>query len=144
MIEEIVCSSNKCVLVCANSNAACDEITLRLLKILKKHEIFRMYAKSYHTAKVDVNIRQCYNYYRGQFKYPCLKYLYGFRVVVSTLLTAGHIMRARSDPDFDPKHFSYLIIDECASTNETSTLIPIAGMHFYNFNLFHIQILSNF
>ena len=131
VIEEIVRSSNKYVLVCANSNAACDEITLRLVKVLKKHEIFRMYAKSFNESKVDASIKQCCNYYRGRFQYPCLQYLYGFRVVVCTLLTSGHLMRARSDPNFNPKHFSYIIVDECASTNETTTLIPIAGMNFF-------------
>lgn len=64
----------------------------------------------------------------GQFRIPCLKYLYAFRIVICTLLTAGCLSRAREDPEFDPSHFSHIIIDECASTNETTTLIPIAGI----------------
>lgn len=43
---------------------------------------------------------------------------------------AGLLMRAQKDPDFDSKHFSYVIIDECASSNEISSLIPIAGNFF--------------
>lgn len=93
VIEEILYSSNQCVLVCANSNSACDELTSRLLKVSKKKAIFRMYAKSYNPAKMGQEIEQCSNYHAGQFTYPSLEYLYEFRVVICTLLTAGHIMR---------------------------------------------------
>ncbi|XP_055306550.1 putative helicase MOV-10 [Sitodiplosis mosellana] len=117
-IEEIVRSSNKFVLVCANSNNACDEIAKRLIGVLKVGEIFRMYAQSYSASKLDNNIKQCCNYYPeksgGKFIYPSLSYLYQFRVLICTLLTAGHLMRARCDRDFDSTHFSYVIIDECA------------------------------
>lgn len=129
-VEEIVKSSNNFILICANSNAACDEITQRLLNVLKTNQIFRMYAKSYNEKNICEDIKKCYNFIDGAFKYPCLRYLYKFRVIVSTLLTAGHLMRARDDPDFDPRHFSYVFIDECASTHETATLIPIAGICF--------------
>lgn len=125
-IEEIVRSTSGSVLVCANSNAACDEITQRLLSVLKSHEIFRIYAKSYNVEK---SIKNCSNWFEGQFRFPCLKYLYSFRVVICTLLTAGNLVRARNDPNFVPGHFSTLIIDECASTNESTTLVPIAGMY---------------
>lgn len=127
-IEVIVRSSKGRVLVCANSNAACDEITVRLLKVFKTTEIFRMYAKSYNKSNVSTEIMKCSNFVKGQFRIPKLKYLYGFRVVICTLLTAGCISRGCEDPDFNPSHFSHVIIDECASTNETMTLIPIAGI----------------
>lgn len=131
-IEEILSSSlgssNDFILVNVNSNAACDEIAQRLLQLVEPHTIFRMYAKSYNDTKVNINIKKCYNYYQGEFKYPSLRYLYGFKVVICTLSTAGHLMRARSkDPDFDPYHFTYLFIDECASASETAAIIPIAG-----------------
>lgn len=128
-IEEIVrSSSDKYVLVCANSNAACDEITQRLLQVLKSNEIFRMYAKSTNEMTVKSEIKKCYNFKDGEFRYPSLNFLYQYRVLVCTLLTAGTLMRARDNFDFDSGHFSYLIIDECASTNEPTSLVPIAGM----------------
>lgn len=132
-IEEIVRSTSGSVLVCANSNAACDEITQRLIGVLKSHEIFRMYAKSYNVEK---SIKKCSNFFDGQFRFPCLKFLYSFRVVICTLITAGNLVRARNDPNFVPGHFSTLIIDECASTNENTTLVPIAGMYCVFFRLF--------
>lgn len=130
-IEEITRSSNNRILVCANSNAACDEITCRLLKVFKKGELFRMYAKSYNERNVNNKILTCSNFRKGRFSIPCLKYLYSFRVVICTLLTAGCLSRACEDPDFNTSHFSHIFIDECASANETTTLIPIAGtFHF--------------
>lgn len=134
-VELIVKTSKDYVLICANSNAACDEITQRLLKTLKNDQIFRMYAKSYTEEKVPDDIKKCYNFVQKGFKYPCLNYLYKFRVVICTLLTAGHLMRARNDPGFNPSHFSYLFIDECASTHETASIIPIAGICCSKLNL---------
>lgn len=132
-IEEIITSSKDThILISANSNTACDEITGRLLEIFGKGDIFRMYAKAYNEKNVNNQIKKCSNYMNGEFRFPCLKYLYGFRMVICTLSTAGCLSRARDDLDFDPGHFSHIIIDECASINETTTLIPIAG----NYRLF--------
>lgn len=128
-IEEIVKSSeDNYVLVCASSNIACDEIAGHLLNVFGKDEFFRMYAKSYNENNVNDQIESCSNFVKGQFRIPCLKYVYTFRIVVCTILTAGCISRARdNDHDFNSAHFSHIFIDECASTNETACLIPIAG-----------------
>lgn len=85
---------------------------------------------SYNELKVNIDIKKCYNYFQGEFKYPNSQYLYKFRVFICTLMTSGHLMRARGrDPDFNINHFRYLFIDECASTNETAALVPIAGIY---------------
>lgn len=133
-VENIVRSTNGRVLVCANSNAACDEFTERLLKVMNTKEIFRMYAKSYNIRNVSKEIIKCSNFKEGQFRIPKLKHLYTFRVVICTLLTAGCISRACGESDFNSAHFSHVIIDEAASTNETMTLIPIAGILFFIFD----------
>lgn len=127
-IEEIIKSTKDThVLVCANSNTACDEIAGRLLKLFGKDDIFRMYAKAYSEKNVNNQIKKCSNYINGEFRFPCLKYLYTFRIVICTLLTAGCLCRARDDQDFNPGHFSHIVIDKCASSNETATWIPITG-----------------
>lgn len=130
-VEEIVRSTKNCVLVCTNSNAAADEIAMRLLRVLQKSEIYRLYAKSHSEKNVNNELKSCSNFVKGQFHIPSLKYLYKFRVIVCTLLTAGCLSRAREDHDFSPSHFSHVIIDECASSNETATLVPIAGIFYY-------------
>lgn len=126
-IEEIVRSSSKCVLVCANSNAACDEITERLLAVLKKCEIFRMYAQSYDKKKIDDGILPVCNLVNDEFIFPSSVFLYKFRVLICTLTTSGCLTRARENGSFRSNHFSHVIIDECASSHETVTMIPIAG-----------------
>lgn len=127
-IEHIVKTSTNYVLVCANANSACDEITDRLLEVLNETELFRMYAKSYRKTQLNPKFERICNLQEGSFEFPPLQYLYKFRVVICTLLTAGCLVRARgADPDFDVKHFSHIIIDESACTHEPVSLIPIAG-----------------
>ncbi|XP_031626698.1 putative helicase mov-10-B.2 isoform X2 [Contarinia nasturtii] len=127
-VEEIVRSSEKCVLVCTNSNAACDEITERLLKVLHSGEMFRMYAKSHDVRKISDNIKPICNYFKRKFLFPSLKFLYQFRVIICTLTTSGCMVRARDESTFNCHHFSHVIIDEAASTHETVTWIPVAGL----------------
>lgn len=133
-IVEIVRSSEDFVLVCAQSNCACDELTERLLNVLNDNEVFRMYAKSMDSSKICSKIKPACNLKNGQIKFPGLNYLYQFRVVVCTLQTAGCISRARGcDPHFDSGHFSYIFLDEAACTHESVSMIPIAGLYFIPF-----------
>lgn len=139
-IKEILLTTNNSVLVCAHSNAACDEITKRLLDVLSGDMVYRMYAKSFNTRTISHDIRKICNLRHGEIKFPSLDFLYQFRVVVSTLLTAGCITRAREqDANFDSSHFSHVFIDEAACTHETASLIPIAGQYYFSsyFFLFH-------
>lgn len=126
-IEEIVRTTSKSVLVCANSNSACDEIVLRLVDVLREDEMFRMYGKSYDIRKVSEKIKPICNWLKGEFRFPSLTFLYRFRVLVCTLTTAGCLTRSTDSSQFSSKHFSHIIIDECASTHETVSIIPIAG-----------------
>lgn len=132
-IEEIIRTTKKCVLVCANSNAACDEITERLLKVCETGEIFWMYAKSHNQQTISDEIKKSSNFLKSEFRIPCLDYIYAFRVVICTLQTAGCLSRACDEPGFNVRHFSHIINDECACTNETMTLIPIAGNFYFIF-----------
>lgn len=139
-VEEILRSSLDCILICTNSNSAADEIAVRLTKVLKTNECIRIYAKSFNAAKIKEEIKKHSNWVDGEIKYPSLKFIYTYRVVICTLSTSGHLMRARNrDKDFDPQHFKYLIIDECASTTETMTMVPIVGMFFDSFFLFFVS-----
>lgn len=127
-IQEIVRSTSKYVLVCAQSNSACDEITLRLLPLLKDNEILRIYATSYKKESLDKKIAPISNLTKDGFQFPSLKYIYQFRVIICTICTAGCISRARNDNDFDSKHFGFVIIDEAGCVPEITSLIPIAGV----------------
>lgn len=127
-IEEIVRTTQNCVLVCAGSNTACDELAERLLNVLRVDEVFRMYAKSFDKKKVSSKLIPVCYFNERDFKFPSLESLYRYRVVVCTISTAGCITRARVlDQKFDPKHFSHIFIDEAGFVQETVSLIPIAG-----------------
>lgn len=123
-ILNIVETSNENILVCAQSNAACDEITVRLKEFLDESAMFRMYSKSKGTEEITKSIIAFSNYFGEELKYPPLKYIYKYRVVICTLATAGCLTRANCNP----KHFKYVFIDECASAVETISLVPIVGL----------------
>ncbi|XP_031638656.1 putative helicase mov-10-B.1 isoform X2 [Contarinia nasturtii] len=128
-IEQIVRITNEKILVCAMSNAACDEIAERLIDILKEGEMYRFYAKSYKNEKVNYRVRQYSNFGPTGITYPSLEFLYKFRVLVCTLCSAGCLSRARVDKEiWKPDHFDYVIIDEAASALEPIAMVPIAGV----------------
>lgn len=129
-IAEIVRGTNDFVLVMAHSNLACDEIAIRLLEVLRDGELIRIYAKSIKKEMVNIKIMPICNIRNGKFDFPSLAYLYQFRVVVSTLFTAGGFSRAREeDPAFNSGHFSRIIIDEAGCIHEPTSMIPIAGLY---------------
>lgn len=139
-IEHIVKTLDKKILVCANSNAACDEITARLIDVLTEDEMLRYYAKSFDKRKLSSRIEPFSNWYKNKFQSPSLDALLGFRVIVCTLCTASNLARAKEDDigSYQRRmsiritnpflnHFSHVIIDECASTHESMALVAIAG-----------------
>lgn len=127
-VHEIVWTTKNCVLICAQSNAASDEITERLLDVLNSDEVFRMYAKSFDKEKISNRIKLNCNLSNGDIQFPSLEYMYQFRAVICTLQTAGCIATARGkDKNFNSSHFSHVIIDEAACIHEIVTMIPIAG-----------------
>lgn len=127
-IHEIVRTTQKYILVCAQSNAACNELSLRLLNVLRENEIMRVFAISYKKEWMDEKISKISNLRGNRCNFPSFEHLYKFRVVVCTLITAGSMTRGRSQKDFDPTHFDYTFIDEAACVQENITLIPIAGV----------------
>lgn len=127
LIEQIVRITEHNVLVCAMSNAACDEIAERLMGVLKKGDLLRFYASS-REFHVSERLKEVSNFNGQVLEYPELEYIYKFRVVISTSCTAGLLSRARAEKFvWSPKHFGFVIIDECASAPEPVSLIPIAG-----------------
>lgn len=123
-ILNIIETSEDNILVCAQSNAACDEIAIRLSKFLDESTLFRLYSKSIDLKAITKPLLPFSNNFGGELKLPPLKYIYRYRVVVCTLATSGCLARGQCKPD----HFKYVIIDECASAMETMALVPIAGL----------------
>lgn len=109
------------------SNAACDEITERLISVLEPNEMFRLYAVSYNLDNISSTIKRVCNLSEDKLYTPDLSTLYQYRVLICTLSTAGCLTITRANSVFRANHFQYVFIDECASSHETMTLIPIAG-----------------
>lgn len=127
-IKEIVKNTKMCVLLCSQSNAACDEIGARLTRFLTPDEMLRMYSISREIKDIKPELMAYCNLFDGKLMHPSLEYIYKYRVIICTLSVSGCLSRARIDPNFSPRHFSYVIIDECASAHETMALIPIVGL----------------
>lgn len=90
---------------------------------------------------VSKKIRPISNIKDNKFQMPSLEFLYKFRVVICTLLTAGSIVRCRriSKDKFRSTYFSHVIIDEAACCHETVSLVAIAGQHV---NFFVVDFIS--
>lgn len=134
--EEIIKTTDQHVLVCATSNSACDEIAERLLNVIEdEYDMFRMFARSVPPEKVCPRLKQVSNVKSGKHFNPALKILYRYRVVITTLCTSSNFARAWIDAkNYDPKHFSYVFIDECSSAPEVLQLVPIAGNYLSQFS----------
>lgn len=143
-IEQIVRTTDKNVLVCAMSNSACDEIAERLVTVLQNHEVFRMYAKSYRHSNVCETVKSISNWDKSYIRLPSLQRLYKYRVICTTIAMAGSFTRACISKDvWRADHFGYVFIDECASSSETMTWIPIAGkisVNLFSFWLFWYSV----
>lgn len=114
------------VLVTASSNFACNELTERLLNVVPKEDILRFFSKQAERMMSEMSFRliECSNLNTGTYRLPSPEELYGSRIVISTLTSAGKLVQARVKPN----HFTFVFIDECGSATEASALVPIAGI----------------
>ncbi|XP_055676657.1 putative helicase mov-10-B.1 [Lutzomyia longipalpis] len=142
-VVEAVCQlwkqqPNSHVLVTAQSNAACDEITTRLLRYLPNTGILRMFSKvkEREIPTMDPELVKVANMREDGLFYPSLKMIYQFRIVVCTISMAGKLVQAR----INTKHFSHVFIDESGCCTESQTIVPIIGIVANEHNI-HGQII---
>ncbi|XP_052781823.1 putative helicase MOV-10 [Mya arenaria] len=114
------------VLACTPSNSAADLITKRLIKHIPATEILRLNAASRSLRAIPQEIRVVCNYdnSRGQFQFPSKAILSEYRIIVTTLVTAGRLVSA----SFPPGHFSHIFIDEAGHAPEPEAIIAVAGI----------------
>lgn len=113
------------VLVTSQSNATCDEIGTRLLNFLSRSKIYRWYAKSMirKFEELNPNLARTSNIRNRELENVSYEEFMSFDVVIVTLISSKLIHRAM----ISSNHFDYIFIDECASTVEPESLIPITG-----------------
>lgn len=119
----------------ATSNTAADELTLRLLKYLRNgcyfdHNLYRLYAATVQREVTEPQLLEEKNSNYLLKSLPEWRILEKYRIIICTLTTAGRFMLKSPDHGENPSahHFTHLFIDECGSSTETASLIPMAGI----------------
>ncbi|NXG43608.1 M10L1 helicase, partial [Psilopogon haemacephalus] len=120
------CFKDSRILACAPSNSAADLLCQRLIKDFAPRYIYRLMASSRNFQEVPSDIRPCCNWDNLQscYVYPSKKNLGCYRIIVTTLVTAGRLVSA----NFPPGFFSHVFIDECGQAVEPESVIAIAGL----------------
>ncbi|KAE8623124.1 hypothetical protein XENTR_v10005508 [Xenopus tropicalis] len=126
-IKQVVkCIPNCHVLACAPSNSASDLLCERLIKHLDQGQIYRIIASSRDFRTVPENIKPCCNWDKDKesFVFPSKHYLKNYKVIITTLVTAGRLASA----NFPRGHFSHVFIDEAGHAVEPECVTAIAGI----------------
>jgi hypothetical protein len=119
---------NSRIIVTAQSNSACDEIGVRLLKHVSWNKVFRFYSPSMQINsdgyEIPQILRQTSNLRNKTSQFPTKEEFCHFKVVITTLMSCSRLVQFECQMN---RHFDYIIVDECASALELESLIPIVG-----------------
>ncbi|XP_009886770.1 PREDICTED: LOW QUALITY PROTEIN: putative helicase MOV-10 [Charadrius vociferus] len=120
------CFKDARILACAPSNNAADLLCQRLIKDIAPRYIYRLIANSRNYQEVPADIRPCCNWDDEQscYVYPSKEHLGRYRILITTLVTAGRLASA----NFPPGFFSHVFIDECGQAVEPESVVAIAGL----------------
>uniref|UniRef100_A0A6I8NIJ1 RNA helicase n=1 Tax=Ornithorhynchus anatinus TaxID=9258 RepID=A0A6I8NIJ1_ORNAN len=113
------------ILACAPTNSAANLLCQRLLPHLSSG-LYRLLAQSQDFHLVPEDIKDYCNWDEDSkdYEYPPKEKLQKYRVLITTLLTAGRLASAQ----FPRGHFSHIFIDEAGNTAEPESLIAVAGL----------------
>ncbi|XP_067414809.1 helicase MOV-10 [Emydura macquarii macquarii] len=124
--QVITCVKSSHVLACAPSNSASDLLCQHLMTHLDRSSIYRINASSRDFRQVPEGIKPCCNWDSAKecHVYPGKEKLQRYRVIITTLLTAGRLATA----NFPAGHFSHVFIDECGQAMEPESVVAVAGI----------------
>ena len=115
-IKQVAKVSAGChILATAPSNTAADLLTERLMGHIVKKDILRMHAASRLPSSIPTKVKEVSNLRGEHYYYPNIETLQGFKVIVTTLVTAGRLASAQ----FPPDHFTHIFIDEAGQAQVT-------------------------
>ncbi|XP_056414270.1 helicase MOV-10 [Hyla sarda] len=114
------------ILACAPSNSASDLICERLMKHIDRRQIYRIMASSRDYRFVPETIKPLCNWddRSESYEYPNKKKLMEYKVIITTLVTAGRLVSAQ----FPPGHFTHVFIDESGHAVEPECITAVAGI----------------
>ncbi|XP_033121738.1 putative helicase mov-10-B.1 [Anneissia japonica] len=118
------------ILACAPSNSAADLIAVRLLKnsAISKSAIYRMNAKTRGWGTVNETLKEAkccnYNSLTCENEFPSKEVIQKYRIVVTTLVTAGRLASA----NFPLNHFTHVFIDEAGHAEEPEAIIAVYSL----------------
>ncbi|XP_017264229.1 putative helicase mov-10-B.1 [Kryptolebias marmoratus] len=114
------------ILACAPSNNAADLLCERLKVHMDSHQLYRMYASSRDPSSVPQSLLKYCNWdeSHGCFGFPEKEVLMEYKVIVTTLFSAGRLVTG----GIPVGHFSHVFVDEAGQAEEPQCLIAIAGL----------------
>lgn len=117
------------ILACAPENSAADLLAERLLDHVDKGQLFRMYAASRPWDFIPQKLKDArvvnFDPVLHEVFYPSKEDLMSnYRIIVTTLVTAGRLVSA----NFPRDHFTHIFIDEAGHATEPECIIPVAGL----------------
>ncbi|XP_072336263.1 putative helicase MOV-10 isoform X1 [Scyliorhinus torazame] len=124
--QVLKCIPTAHILACAPSNSATDLLCQRIRKHVDKREIYRLNAMCRYWDTIPQEVQECSNWNESDrtFEYPSKEILKQYRVIATTLVTAGRLASAK----FPAGHFSHVFIDEAGHAVEPECVIAIAGL----------------
>ncbi|NXK89922.1 SDE3 helicase, partial [Formicarius rufipectus] len=119
------CFKDARILACAPSNSAADLLCQRLIPDIAPRHVYRLIASSRSYGEVPADIRPCCNWddKQSSYVYPSKEHLGRYRILITTLVTAGRLVSA----NFPPGFFSHVFIDECGQAVEPESVVALAG-----------------
>uniref|UniRef100_A0A3B3ZVS3 RNA helicase n=1 Tax=Periophthalmus magnuspinnatus TaxID=409849 RepID=A0A3B3ZVS3_9GOBI len=118
------CKANCHILACAPSNSAADLLCKKIRDHVDVSSVFRMYASSHDPMLVPEEIKACSNLIGNCYEYPEKEKLMEYKIVVTTLITAGRLVSG----DIPMGHFTHVFVDESGHAVETECIVPLAGL----------------
>ena len=112
------------ILVCAPSNTAADLLTVRLSHHVPREEMMRLIAFSRPVENVPDSVRVYSNLGPEGYEFPNLETMVKYRIIITTLVTAGKLVSAQ----FPRDHFGHVFIDEAGQATEPETVIALGGI----------------
>ncbi|XP_015241015.1 PREDICTED: putative helicase mov-10-B.1 [Cyprinodon variegatus] len=124
-IKQIEKTQTSChILACAPSNSAADLLCTKIREHVDARNVYRIYARNRDPKLVPEQLKACSNLEGDSYRFPPKEKLMEYKIVVTTLLTAGRLVSG----DIPSGHFTHVFVDEAGHAVETECLVPLAGL----------------